>query len=627
MERGLRLTSVRGNDSSGVPSMKGPCIWLLPLSACAVDDRVPGSVRPYAPTEMGLSAGEPEEEADTATTPSIASHGDALAVGVHEPESPFGAELVDNGGFEEGAFDPWSVAEGACQVVGPTDLSWAVAAVGDGFVHGGTPAEATDCRVVQEIDLAAEGFALRDIDDGRAMIVAQAWLASPLSEGSFDDQSSLWVTFVDEAGQELSAVRTLSGSADFWRLRTTDGLVPPGTRLLRVELEGRHRLGASNDGLFDEISVVLQEAVSGPAAFTLDPVLQDARTDSMRLLWETDGNLDENAVEWGVAGGALDRESTDVVTTRIRPDRYVHVAEMTGLTAGTTYEYRVRSGENASESWRFRSAPEPGSDVRIAWLADTQDGPEVFSGHVLHMAGKDPDMLVAVGDLIHNGWPTDDQEGYLQQAWHDQWFAPLETESFAQTTPVLAARGNHDAEHALAYAYTALPGNEAWYSFTYGNIFFVVLDTQASPSGETAPIDQETFVREALSSAEAQAAEWRIVAYHIPPYTNTRHDNWSTGWVGQQQGWLTTFQQYDVDIVASGHMHSYQRGANGDGIRYVIVGGGGAEVDDQVMDLYSFLDVVELTWHYAILETEGRTLTWTAYDTDDVVIDRFEIQH
>ena len=57
------------------------------------------------------------------------------------------------------------------------------------------------------------------------------------------------------------------------------------------------------------------------------------------------------------------------------------------------------------------------------------------------LAQDDPDLLIVPGDIVQNG--------NVLSEWHDYWWVPLSNADFAQTTPVLFARGNHDGEHAL----------------------------------------------------------------------------------------------------------------------------------------------------------------------------------
>jgi 3',5'-cyclic AMP phosphodiesterase CpdA len=99
--------------------------------------------------------------------------------------------------------------------------------------------------------------------------------------------------------------------------------------------------------------------------------------------------------------------------------------------------------------------------------------------HVTHLLAHAPNMICVAGDMVNSG--------NLLSEWHDYWFKPLETLHAAQTTPVIYARGNHDGEHALAYAYSTLPGNEAWFAFDYGNTRFIFLDSEVDTSGSPEP--------------------------------------------------------------------------------------------------------------------------------------------
>ena len=320
-----------------------------------------------------------------------------------------GTELVTNGSFEDG-IAPWEQDTGGpCEVL--DSGATITAPAGSRYLHGGTPSEPRDCRAWQEVDLLARGFTETQLDRGDLSVDAEVWLANAADEGSFDDQSWLQLWYLDEAGETLGSLRTLIGGDDDWRLRRASGMVPAGTRSVRVEVNGRQH--------------------------------------------------------------------------------------------------------------------------------------------------------------------TDD-------------------------------------------------GNEAWYSFTYGDVFFVVLDTEAPTGADADVVDQRAFLEAALSSDDAQAAAWRVVTFHRPPYTNARHDRTSTGDADVRGDWVPLFEGYDVDLVVCGHKHSYQRGTQND-VTYVIAGGGGAALDDEVIELYSFLDVVELSWHYAVMDADAPALVWTTYDADDNVLDSFTL--
>ena len=177
--------------------------------------------------------------------------------------------------------------------------------------------------------------------------------------------------------------------------------------------------------------------------------------------------------------------------------------------------------------------------------------------------------------------------------------------------------------HGPAYAYTHMPGNESFYSFRYGPVFVVVLDSQAMPAHAPEPLNQQLFLEAALSSDDAVEADFRIVAFHQAPYTNAvQHD--TTGHEGAREYWVPVMGEHGVDLVVSGHFHSYQRGEQ-DGITYVIVGGGGSNLLVDRYDFWDHMTVLEQEWHYATMDVEDGLLTFEVWDLDDAPLDRFEL--
>ncbi len=545
------------------------------------------------------------------------------------PPPPFGQQLLGNPGFEESALAPWAVESGSCTVA-REPFADADPHSGTAFLHGGYEGAVSTCRTWQDVN--ANLFAL-GIDYGTVSLAASAWVRGWFAVNNFDDQILLRVRYLDGFGHERSSLRTLVSGGDAWLLREATALIPPQTRTLRVEIEARFRRGADNDGMADDASLVLSEATAATPNITKSPMLQDFRRDAMTLLWETDGNLATHAVEWGPAGGLLSQTLSVVETTQIDASHFVHKATIDGLSTQTEYDYRVRSGTTYSPVYRFRTAPAPTSPYEIVWLADNQNGPGVFATHVGHIAARDPDMLFVAGDTVQGTFTSGALGGSILSEWQTQWWDPLAVSSLAQTTPVMFARGNHDGEHPYAYAYSALPENESWYSFSYGNAFIVVLDTETTTGQQTTQDDQLAYLQQALASPEAAAAEFRIVVFHRPPWTRL----WDltgifTGYNGEtwvRSDWVPIIEAAGVDLVISGHSHSYQRGVR-NGTHYLIVGGGGGTLDTYNRPAGSgwpTFQVVQSTYHYNLMEVSGNVLTWTTRNQNDTVIDSFQIVH
>jgi len=98
-------------------------------------------------------------------------------------------------------------------------------------------------------------------------------------------------------------------------------------------------------------------------------------------------------------------------------------------------------------------------------------------------------------------------------------------------------------------------GTEAYYSFNYGNMHFVCLDSYDSdrdPSG-----DMLTWLQSDLA---ANTQPWLIAFWHHPPYTKGSHDSDNEGeLIDMRENALPILESHGVDLVLTGHSHSYER--------------------------------------------------------------------
>jgi acid phosphatase type 7 len=226
------------------------------------------------------------------------------------------------------------------------------------------------------------------------------------------------------------------------------------------------------------------------------------------------------------------------------------------------------------------------------------------------------DWMGVAGDLASSGGSLYD--------WHTYWFGALEYRNLAQTHPALFARGNHDGEHPYSYAYSALPGNEAWYAFDYGNSRFLFLDTEASTS---AVPGQYAWLTNELARPGTQNAAFRVVCFHKLPYANLWNGGGYTGESWVRNDWVPLFAQYHVDAVINGHSHNYNRGVT-NGVTYLVVGGGGGALDTERVAYWPLfpLEFEFSRYHYGLMQVRGNTLTWSAFDNSDILLDNFTLQ-
>ncbi len=525
------------------------------------------------------------------------------------PQLLFGQPLQANGGFES-YLTNWQVIAGSPVTFTSSDGEGAPHA-GARFLYGGL-SPGSDMIVRQDIDLLVAGFTASDLDTGAA-VDAEAWLRNAYASGTFDDQVYFRVACLDAWDQESASVRSMVAGSSAWVQRTLHGVLPPGTRKLRVEIVGSHRRDAKNDSMADSVAVRVQP-VSTPTSpqITKLPMLQDYRQEAMTLLWETDGNLAANAVDWG-RSNVTEHTLSQVETVEIDSSHFVHRATLTGLSPETRYVYRVRSGSTTSASFTFRTAPLRDTPFAVAWWGDSQVGPTVLQQLIPSMLARGVDWMGVAGDLVSNGASLYD--------WQTYWFGALEYQNLAQTHPALFARGNHDSEYPYCYAYSALPGNSSWYAFDYGNSRFIFLDTEASTS---AVPEQYAWLTNELARSETQSAAFRVVCFHKLPYANLWNGGGYTGESWVRNDWVPLFAQYHVDAVINGHAHNYNRGVT-NGVTYLVVGGGGGGLDTERVAYWPLFTVEYSRYHYGLMQVSGNTLAWNAYDNSAQLLDTFTL--
>src|SRR5262249_12406687 len=88
-----------------------------------------------------------------------------------------------------------------------------------------------------------------------------------------------------------------------------------------------------------------------------------------------------------------------------------------------------------------------------------------------------------------------------------------------------------------------------------GNVHFICLDSMSSARGEGSPM--LTWLQADLA---ANTNDWLIAFWHHPPYSKGSHDSDSTTEEIQMRGSaLPLLEAQAVDLVLSGHSHSYER--------------------------------------------------------------------
>jgi Calcineurin-like phosphoesterase/Carbohydrate family 9 binding domain-like len=296
----------------------------------------------------------------------------------------------------------------------------------------------------------------------------------------------------------------------------------------------------------------------------------------------------------------------------------LHTTTLTGLKPYDLYEYTVACGDSEARG-SFVTARPRGSREPFRFLAysDPQTYPERHR-KVAEAARKDgPHAFLAIaGDLA--------QDSSKWSNLKEHFFDPAR--ELLRGTALWTARGNHEKDGKLYRDVFALPGNELYYSFNFGNLHYVMLDcyqpgsTRHRRGGAMAAM--LTWLDADLAAARTWA-DWTIVSYHDPTFNaGARGSDWGRDTV------LPILEKHEVDLVLCGHSHIYERcvpiGPKGKKpIIHITHGGGGGPTYNTTVS-----PIIATTYaglHYCLFEIEGNRLRMVAKTPEGKVIDRLSL--
>jgi hypothetical protein len=304
---------------------------------------------------------------------------------------------------------------------------------------------------------------------------------------------------------------------------------------------------------------------------TRGPYLQTGTDNSITIRWRTDTNSDSR-VSYGTAPGSLS-SNVDVIAPTME-----HEVQITGLSPSSTYYYsfgstsQVLGGDDADHF--FITAPVPGTEIptRIWVIGDSgtanSNAAAVRDAYVSLNGGIYTDLWLMLGD---NAYPDGTDIEYQNAVFN---MYP----SMLMQTVLWPTLGNHDGHSAdsdtqsgVYYDIFTLPvsgeaggtasGTEAYYSFDFSNIHFICLDSYDSDRSTTGAM--LTWLENDLAST---TQKWIIAFWHHPPYSKGSHNSdTETTLIQMRENALPILESYGVDLVLTGHSHSYERSFQLDG--------------------------------------------------------------
>jgi acid phosphatase type 7 len=378
-----------------------------------------------------------------------------------------------------------------------------------------------------------------------------------------------------------------------------------------------------------------------------DPVFQPA---TLFLTWQRDPTT-TMTVQWvGTVGETADTRVYYATRAAgpwlgqkplVRPypmtDFKVFRAELSGLTPGTTYLFRVGK---SSPTYRFRTMPAKATDV-IHFISGGDCGVNAHTvANNVQAARQDPMFAVIGGDLGYdNGKSVETSLAFLRN------YSRHMVGRDGRLIPMVACVGNHEVDGGYNKPRSKAPFFYALFDGLYPEASYATLDfgdylsLVLLDTGHNAPVEgeQTAWLERTL---RARADHPHVFAVnHVPAYPSFRRmeatpstqpgvpPKAGTG-AGNRAHWCPLFDRYRVPVVLEHHDHTFKRTkplldgmADDDGVLYLGDGSWGRLRAPQSPERLSHLAVASRDYHLSLHRIQGQERFHLALDESGRVMD------
>lgn len=329
------------------------------------------------------------------------------------------------------------------------------------------------------------------------------------------------------------------------------------------------------------------------------------------------------------------------------------------MEANTAYVYKAVDKYYCAETKvaTFKTSDPTAESFKFAHVSDSQVSGtdsgntgvgtgEAFGNTLSAIVDNNNDFIIHGGDVVE--WSK--YESYWKYMLNSNF-------EYLSQIPVNAISGNHEAVYRSGsyeiykHFNNSIPEQntklEYYYSFEYGNVKFIMLDTNSRNADNTLKDDQYNWL---INELESNDCLWTIVAMHNPMYSlgkygmNPSNNAIALALREQLQG---VFAEYGVDIVLQGHDHLISRtnpiDSNGnpveetwiteDGIQYTVDPNGVVymmngpagsqtrtlyepDANSSVLENYYYYGEDSYASSWAEFEVSGNTITVTVKHVD-----------
>jgi uncharacterized protein (TIGR03437 family) len=388
-------------------------------------------------------------------------------------------------------------------------------------------------------------------------------------------------------------------------------------------------------GLVGVVACASALAFPPPPAATLvhRPYLQNLGADHVTIVWSTLENQSAS-VQYSTDASFSQSAPVEPVRTFLSSQTdmgftfYQYRADLTGLSPGTAYSYRIIEGGAYAtpESGYPFSTPGPGP-VSFLVFGDSGDGSSHQLAVALQLVTEHPNFVIHVGDIAYEAGTYNE----FTANYFEYYYTLMRGVCF------FTIAGNHEyiTQNSAPYLALHAPPTDTvpdldrgkYYSFDWADMHFVALDANLlDPYFADAQARMLAWFDNDLANTRAS---WKIVFWHQTPYPISQHVGDPID-IAARALFVPILERHGVQLVLAGHEHNYQRSKpmrggipvppGTGGTVYMVSGGGGGVLHN--VSPQTFLDQEFAVWHYLRVNVDGQTLTIHAIGTDGQEFDR-----
>ena len=315
------------------------------------------------------------------------------------------------------------------------------------------------------------------------------------------------------------------------------------------------------------------ELPQSPAVVTVQrgPYLQSGTPTSVVVKWRTDVPT-ESVVHYGKKLNSLSKKASSTTLTT------EHQVALSGLSPNTKYYFNIGNkagvlSESASGDMYVITSPLAGTKQFVrAWILgdagtannnqrDVRDAYYDYVAAAPKNAGK-TDMMLFLGDNAYGSGTDEEYQNALFDIYDDM----------LKKSVAWSCLGNHDGKSAdsatqsgpyydiftfptAAQAGGTASGTEAYYSFDYANVHFIILDSHHTSREVGGAMYNWT-----LTDIQNTKQDWIVTLFHHPVYTKGSHDSDTEDrLIEMRENFMPMMEANGVDLILNGHSHSYER--------------------------------------------------------------------